>query len=209
MDPPGRLSALDPKPDPMEDAARCALRAPLLERGALDRELEERIAEPLRLEAAEPPDPAAPTALESPVPLMVIDAPLAAAPAPALWDPPPPPPPDPPLDPPPPLLLPRLELPELPRLPKLELGPPRPLVPRLPRICGAIRDTNFSACVVPVSLTMRSTFPPWTVCVRVTAVAEAVPRSASRRWLYIQPATPAAAKPNKTNHLPLPPRFGG
>jgi hypothetical protein len=49
---------------------------------------------------------------------------------------------------------------------------PRPKPPRLPRICGAIRLTNRSAAVTPVSRIVTSTFPAWALPVR-RAVADA------------------------------------
>lgn len=170
--PPGRLSAVDPSPLPIDaDAERPEARD--VERGALlERDVAERIALPLRPPADE--EPAAPTAVGSAWEVEVEATPVEIA-APVVVVPPPvelPPldPPDPPpLDELPPDERPPLELPEEPPLLNEPDGPLRPKLLRLPRICGVISDTNFSAWVVPVSRRIFSTVPSLAAKVRTEA----------------------------------------
>ena len=77
--------------------------------------------------------------------------------------------------------------------------PPPPLIidaaeycPRPPRICGAIKETYFSAAVTPVRRSVRVSAPCWTGAVRTAATVGPPPEpSACGRVKYhvAQPAT--------------------
>jgi hypothetical protein len=192
--------------------------ARVLERGAVlllppDREVAERKALPLRPPVDIELDP--PTAdelLEASPPIEPIWDPEEVEPA-ALAvevDPPPlEPPEDPPIELPPPSRddRPLLELPEDPRPEKEPEGPPRPKPLRLPRICGVMSDTNFSACVVPVRRRIFSIFPPFAVAVRVAACV-AVGSLPVPFWTYSQPAAPAITASKSSHHFPKRPGSG-
>jgi hypothetical protein len=112
---------------------------------------------------------------------------------------PPPPPPPPPS--PPPIWT--TICPPPPRPPDtITVAPP----PRLPRIWGAISETDFSATVTPVSLSVRSIAPEAACAVRILTVPVGPPVLGIRlpRWVYA--TIPAAARmPNRINRL-RPPR---
>ena len=73
-------------------------------------------------------------------------------------------------------------------------------------VAGAINETKFSADVVPVRRTVRSTPPPDTLWVRITSVLLAAAwRAACCRCQNAAAPTAAAIRTSPTIHLRLPP----